>query len=381
MKIRSLGLHPLRIPFKVRFRHSSAERAVTQSVLAVAETEDGHLGLGEGCPREYVTREDIDSSVRFFTRYQAELTSEVDTLADLERWTREREDEIDANPAAWCAVELALLDALAKEDSQSVERAVGMPELAGPFCYTAVLGDSSFEVFEAQVMQYAGLGFADFKVKVSGEPGVDNQRFAIIERAVGDARIRLDANNLWRDAAAVLSYLKSVECRLFAVEEPLQAMDYEGLLLVARAFDLRIILDESFLNRRHFAHVAGGPESFIINLRISKMGGLIRSLQIAGEATEKGIPLIVGAQVGETSILTRAALAVGNAYRENVVAQEGAFGTLLLERDIVEKPLMFGEMGQLDAGQLLDRDLHGWQMRYDLRNIPREIRDEELTTE
>ena len=232
---------------------------MTQSVLAVAETEDGHLGLGEGCPREYVTREDIDSSVRFFTRYQAELTSEVDTLADLERWTREREDEIDANPAAWCAVELALLDALAKEDSQSVERAVGMPELAGPFCYTAVLGDSSFEVFEAQVMQYAGLGFADFKVKVSGEPGVDNQRFAIIERAVGDARIRLDANNLWRDAAAVLSYLKSVECRLFAVEEPLQAMDYEGLLLVARAFDLRIILDESFLNRRHFAHVAGGP--------------------------------------------------------------------------------------------------------------------------
>jgi len=95
----------------------------------------------------------------------------------------------------------------------------------------------------------------------------------------------------------------------------------------------------------------------------------LRSLQIASEAAEKSIPLIVGAQVGETSILTRAAMTVGNAAGDHVLAREGAFGTLLLERDIVEKPLTFGSMGRLDVSQLLDRNVHGWQMNYDLQNI------------
>jgi len=38
------------------------------------------------------------------------------------------------------------------------------------------------------------------------------------------------------------------------------------------------------------------------------MGGILRSLAIAEQAKQIGIPIIIGAQVGETSILTRAAL-------------------------------------------------------------------------
>ena len=52
MKLESLSIHPLTIPFRVRFKHSSAERTVTQSLLVVACTKNGTLGLGEGCPRE-----------------------------------------------------------------------------------------------------------------------------------------------------------------------------------------------------------------------------------------------------------------------------------------------------------------------------------------
>ena len=62
--------------------------------------------------------------------------------------------------------------------------------------------------------------------------------------------------------------------------------------------------------------------------------------------------MIVGAHVGETSLLTRAALSVANAYRDILVAQEGAFGTHLLEHDVVDPPLMFGAGGVLDAAQL-----------------------------
>ena len=66
------------------------------------------------------------------------------------------------------------------------------------------------------------------------------------------------------------------------------------------------------------------------------------------------IGIIVGAQVGETSILTRAALTVMNANRANLVAAEGAFGTHLLQRDLTSPSLMFGKGGTLDADQVAD---------------------------
>ena len=82
------------------------------------------------------------------------------------------------------------------------------------------------------------------------------------------------------------------------------------------------------------------------------MGGILRSLSIAEKAKQAGIPVIIGAQVGETSILTRAALTIANVYRDNLLAQEGAFGTRLLERDLIEPPLMFGKGGILRAERI-----------------------------
>ena len=62
--------------------------------------------------------------------------------------------------------------------------------------------------------------------------------------------------------------------------------------------------------------------------------------------------MIVGAQVGETSLLTRAGLLVAAAAAASLLGQEGAFGTYLLEQDVCEPPLVFGAGGTLDADDL-----------------------------
>jgi muconate cycloisomerase len=82
------------------------------------------------------------------------------------------------------------------------------------------------------------------------------------------------------------------------------------------------------------------------------MGGVLRSLETARRAAQAQIGLVVGAQVGETSVLTRAGLTVAHAARPNLLAQEGAFGTHLLERDVVAQPIVFGAGGWLDADAL-----------------------------
>ncbi len=84
------------------------------------------------------------------------------------------------------------------------------------------------------------------------------------------------------------------------------------------------------------------------NIRVSKVGGIQRALDIAQKTKELGCKAIVGAQVGETSILSRAALTVVNSYRDIIMAQEGAYGTLLIEKDVAVPDLKFGAAGVLN---------------------------------
>ena len=62
MHITSLVLHPLRIPLARSFKHASAERTCTESLLAVVRDASGREGLGEGCPRSYVTGESLEDA-------------------------------------------------------------------------------------------------------------------------------------------------------------------------------------------------------------------------------------------------------------------------------------------------------------------------------
>src|SRR5437763_1489704 len=115
-----LRLKPLRIPFKVAFRHASAARAETSSVWVDATGPGGVVGYGEGCPREYVTGESLDSASAFFECHEEELRG-IDDLSALQAWVETHNAQIDANPAAWCAVELAILDLLARQDGRTLE--------------------------------------------------------------------------------------------------------------------------------------------------------------------------------------------------------------------------------------------------------------------
>ncbi len=352
MNITNLEIQPLEIPFRTSFKHSSAEIKSTASVLVKTVTQSGCEGIGEGCPRPYVTREDIGSCLAYFARHREQVMLRIHSYADLKTWVNEHEAEIDSNPAAWCALELSLLDALAKDSAVTPESLLGLRELQGIFAYTAVLGEADREVTRIQISRYAALGMGDFKIKISGDPVWDNERIALIKASVGDARVRMDANNLWSHAQDVLDYLGKLDALPFAIEEPLDAMDYPGMVELFRQSGVRLILDESFLGTRQFTEADKLGSGAVINLRVSKMGGLIRSLEVAREAAARGIPMIVGAHVGETSILTRAALTIAGGFRSNLVAQEGAFGTLLLETDTVSQPLMFGAQGEIKVNDM-----------------------------
>lgn len=348
MPIKSIQVQSLHIPFKQTFAHASAVRATTESVLVTVLSDAGVTGIGEGCPRHYVTGESIESITGFIEEHRSQwmLFVKVD---DLRRWMASNVDLIDRNPAGWCAVELAFLDLFGKEVNMSIETLLGLPPLSGLFQYSAVLGTDSLTSFDRQLKQYLAVGFTDFKVKVTGRLQEDSDKFARLDSpGVAQLRVRLDANNLWADADEAIAYVKQLPGTMTAIEEPLKVGDYTGCRRVSQTLGMPIILDESFLRTGQFQTIHNTPSTWVINIRVSKMGGILRSLDIAKQAKELGVPIVVGAQVGETSVLTRAALTVANSFRDILIAQEGAFGAHLLEYDICKPVLMFGKAGLLD---------------------------------
>lgn len=342
----------LSIPLRHRFKHASAERSHSESLIVEA-ARGGLSGIGEGCPRVYVTGETLSSACQWLQDITPEVEKGITSFNDLTAWVAANEALIDEHPAAWCALEIALLDLFAKELDISLERLVGMANISPRFFrYTAVLGDDPLPVFRKNTVKYLASGFTDFKIKISGHDS-DLEKIAAFRwltrwfwrRAI---TLRLDANNLWDDnSGAAFAHLSEFGFPLFGVEEPFRARAAAHMSALSQALNTAIILDESLCRVGDLQLFDGLPGTWIGNIRISKMGGILRSLKMVDELRRRRWQIIVGAQVGESSILTRAALCVATAAGEYLVGQEGAFGTWLLSRDPVAPVLMFGWAGRL----------------------------------
>lgn len=241
-----LSIQELVIPFKVSFKHASAERSATESVLVEAKTNDNEAGYGESCPRSYVTGETLSSVREFFIQHQQEIEDTIVDLNSMKKWMRNHLEEIDKNPAAWCAIELALLDVFAKVRQSSIEQLLDLAPVNGAFIYAAVLGDSGDEIFNRQFQQYRNMEFTDFKIKLSGKLTRDLAKMDVIKNDDCDKlRVRFDANNLWQDVDEVGQYLAALNYPFFAIEEPLASKDIAELAKLAEQANTKIILDES----------------------------------------------------------------------------------------------------------------------------------------
>lgn len=344
----------LHLPLRVRFGHASATRDATETVLVLAQsrTADGGTltGLGEACPRDYVTGE-TEQSVEAFCQQHQDMLGRIAGLDTLRQWIRDHSAQIDQNPAAFAAMECALLDVLARRAGQTVEQFLDLPPVDGTYFYSAILGDAAPARFRLQAWAYRLAGFRDFKVKLSADPDRDRDKLQTLNhlRLFGSLTIRADANNLWPDADACIRHVSQLPVRLHALEEPVAARDRAEQMAIVHRLGLRIILDESLVTPADMAACLDQPDLFVANIRISKNGGILRSLALVRQAEQAGLPVIIGAHVGESSILTRAALTVANAPGRPLLAQEGAFGRLLVPDDPVTPSLRFGYGGRLRA--------------------------------
>ncbi len=365
LTVSRLTLWRLEIPMRQKFRHAASERAVAQPLVVQVELSNGAVGYGETHPRPYVSGETLDSAeadirdemvprlVKLRADNFPEALEAIDGLPSVDMAGR-------ACTAARAALELALLDAFSRGFGRSLEEAggwLGLPGIGSPGSlrsvrYSGVVGGESARDVAWSIRKMRCIRLRDFKLKV-GDDG-DDARVRAAVRVLGRSlragrtSLRLDANGGWTVDAARARLAAWADLPIACVEQPLAKGQEDSWYQLLGASRLGLMADESLVTMDDAETLLRHRAATWFNIRISKNGGLLPALKLAGQAHRHGLNIQLGCMVGETSILS----AAGRWFLRLVPGvrfAEGSFGGFLLRGDVVRRPVRFRIGGRAEA--------------------------------
>jgi L-Ala-D/L-Glu epimerase / N-acetyl-D-glutamate racemase len=264
--------------------------------------------------------------------------------AALPKWTEVDKDHrvVVAWNAAFCAVELALLDWSLRADHCAL--ADLLPPVRAEVVYSGVISADTPADAAALARRMARLGLRQIKVKVG--TGDDIARLEAVRRAAGvGVELRADANGAWSASEAIANLQQLAGFKLQAIEQPVAAADLAGMKQVREEGGIPVMADESLITLEQARRLIEMKAADYFNIRLSKCGGIAGGLAIARLAQDAGIKIQVGAQVGETGLLS----AAGRAFAAHLPAlafAEGSFGSWLLSEDVTFENVAFGLGGR-----------------------------------
>jgi muconate cycloisomerase len=338
----------LRIPFVEAFSHSAGQRRWSDSVVVRVRDEAGVEGHGEGVPRPYVTGETVDTVLEhlagvLWPAVAGRTLSPVASLANVAASIPDAgQPGVLACHAARAALELAVLDCALRGAGRPI--ADVLPPRRSRVTYSGVVTAGPVERAARHARQMRAVGLRHVKVKVGFDD--DPARVAAVRGALGpDVSLRLDANGGWTFDRAVEVLRLVAPLGIAAVEQPLPRGPVSEWSRLRAATGVPLMADESLVTLADAQALIAGKAVDCINVRVSKCGGLARSLAVAALAAGAGLGVQVGSQVGETAILSAAGRHLAAALPE-VAFAEGSFGTLLLAEDVSLESVRFGHRGE-----------------------------------
>ncbi|MGD8250671.1 MAG: enolase C-terminal domain-like protein [Desulfobacterales bacterium] len=351
--IAGFEVYAVELPFKKPFKHAAAERKSSYSLLLRCDTDSGVAGFGECLPREYVTGESRDGAFDMLTRRVLPrlLGKRFDSLEEVQSFLSDCNGKAPADwvdpatpqTAAWAAVDLSLLDAVGKATGRAV-RLPGGNRIPAGFRFSVVFSAATGPKAVRSLITFRLFGFKAAKLKIEAGSEIDTARLA--RRILGKHfDLRVDANMAWSVDEAAAAMARMSRFGITSFEQPLAASDIDGLARLVRETGLGVMVDESLSDAQSLETLIDKGACTAVNARISKCGGLMAAYNRCLRALEAGLTVQVGAQVGETSLLSAAQLMLITAVGR-VRYGEGCFGLHLLKEDPFSPLVQFGFGGR-----------------------------------
>lgn len=338
---------PVRLDFRMGVSHSLASRSYSENCIVIAQSSEGIAGFGESVPRSYVTGESTVSVMSLLPSLCESFKGKRyavpdDLVRDL--ISLGASETADNNPSAFCALEIALIDLAGKHWSLPAADIIGISTINRLLRYSLIAPLMPVDVLRRFLESIANYGFKHIKIKVDDND--PSARVDMTREIVGDkVGLRVDANCSWTRSNAP-GFMKELADRgIEGVEQPLAADDYEGMGILRGNGCPPIVLDESVGSIGDLERAVAAGSCDIVNVRISKCGGIIRSSRLIGKARSYGLGIQIGAQVGESCILTLAGACLASSV-QSLVWLEGCYGLHLLFGDLCTDDVRFGPGGR-----------------------------------
>lgn len=291
MKIARIFAHRVELPLHEGSYKWSGGKSVSvfDSTVVGVETDTGHVGYGEVCPLGPFYLPAYAEGVRAGLRELAPHLIGWDPREPA-KLNHRMDAALKGHPYVKSGIDMACWDLLGQ--------ATGLPVctlLGGRFgesvrLYRAISQEAP-EAMARKVAGYVAEGYTRFQLKVGGDPDVDIERIRAVRALLRpEHRLVADANTGWtlHEAKRVVRAVRDVDVY---IEQP--CLSYEECLAVRRATDHPFVLDENVDSLDMLLRARGDLAMDVVNLKISKLGGLTKARQARDLCVSMGVAMTI----------------------------------------------------------------------------------------
>ena len=336
MLVTGASLHVVRLPLVHRFRTSSHAKDHLEHVLVRLVDESGAVGWGEiASPSDpYYSPETVDTCLLIAERYL------LPALVG-QRWEHPREvpafwSKVRGHQFAKAGVDMAAWVLWAEHAGEPLARALGGTRtevVAG-----VSLGiEPSIDDLLDEVRRQVEAGYPRVKLKIA--PGWDVEPVRAVRAEFGDVMLHVDANGAYGESDAELRTLRALdEFGLSMIEQPFAPRNLVAHSNLQRDVSTPVCLDESVDTVDDLRTAIALGAGRIVNIKVSRMGGLGAAVAAHDLATEHGVDVWCGG-MHEFGIGRAANVALSSLPGFTLPSDVSA-SAKYYERDIIRPPVV-----------------------------------------
>ncbi|MCC5867405.1 MAG: mandelate racemase/muconate lactonizing enzyme family protein [Gammaproteobacteria bacterium] len=291
MKITAITVYQVDLPLKEgRYSWSNGNFVeVFDSTVVEIETDSGLLGHAECCPLGSAY---LPSFARGVRAGLAELAPHLigQDPCNLGQVNRVMDAALRGHPYAKAPIDIACWDILGKATGQPLYTLLGGAAQDDVVLYRAISQEAP-DIMARKIEAYAAEGYSKFQLKVGADANDDIERIHTTRAVLKPSDLLVaDANTGWtrHEAARVVGAISSLDVY---VEQP--CLTYEECLSIRRRTALPFVLDEVIDGPGTLVRGIAGDAMDVVNLKISKVGGLSRARLMRDLCVEHGLPMTI----------------------------------------------------------------------------------------